>query len=127
LLDRHGRSYCEELGIRLETNTPSALFRWLCAALLFSARISAGLAHRAAKARTEQGWATPHKMAQTSWSKRSRMLNRARYARYNERTATTLGSTVEKRLRVPRLLAALTRTGLAKDYKAVLEKAASSG
>jgi hypothetical protein len=57
LLDRHGRGYCEELGIGLETNTPSGLFRWLCAALLFSARISAGLAHRAAKALTEQGWA----------------------------------------------------------------------
>ncbi|HYZ39018.1 MAG TPA: hypothetical protein VE687_00115 [Stellaceae bacterium] len=99
LLDRHGRSYCEELGIRLETNTPSALFRWLCAALLFSARISAGLAHRAAKALTEQGWTTPRKMVQASWSERAQVLNRAGYARYDERTATMLGSTAEMLLR----------------------------
>jgi hypothetical protein len=50
------------------------------------------------------------------------MLNRAGYARYDERTATTLRSTDEKLLRVPRLLAALTRTGLAKDYKAGTRK-----
>jgi hypothetical protein len=90
LLERHGRSYCEELGSRLETNTSSALFRWLCAA-----RISAGLAHRAAKALTEKGWTTPQKMAQTSWSERAQVLNRAGYARYDERTATMLGSTAE--------------------------------
>jgi hypothetical protein len=40
LLERHGRTYSEDLGIRLEANTPSALFCWLCAALLFSARIN---------------------------------------------------------------------------------------
>jgi hypothetical protein len=41
LLDSHGRTYCEELGIAIERNTPTALFCWLCASLLFSARISA--------------------------------------------------------------------------------------
>jgi hypothetical protein len=55
LLEQHGRTYSEELGIRLETNTPSALFCWLCAALLFSARISAGLGCRAAAALIRQG------------------------------------------------------------------------
>ena len=68
LLDRHGRTYCEELGIRIETNTPSALFCWLCAALLFSARISAELALRAAKALIEEGWTTPRRMAEASWN-----------------------------------------------------------
>jgi hypothetical protein len=92
LLEQHGRTYSEELGIRLGTNTPSSLFCWLCAALLFSARISAGLACRAAAAVIEQGWTTAQKMAQTSWSERARVLNHAGYARYDERTATMLGS-----------------------------------
>lgn len=99
LLERHGRTYSEELGIRLETNTPSPLFCWLCAALLFSARISAGLACRAAAALIEQGWTKPQKMAQTSWSERAQVLNHAGYARYDERTATMLGSTAEMLLR----------------------------
>jgi hypothetical protein len=99
LLEQHGRTYSEELGIRLGTNTPSSLFCWLCAALLFSARISAGLACRAAAAVIEQGWTTAQKMAQTSWSERARVLNHAGYARYDERTATMLGSTAELLLR----------------------------
>jgi hypothetical protein len=55
LLKRYGRSYCEELGIPIERNTPSLLFRWLCATVLFSIRISANLAVRGAKALTEHG------------------------------------------------------------------------
>ena len=39
LLKRYGRSYCDELGIHIERNTPSVLFRWLCATILFNANI----------------------------------------------------------------------------------------
>lgn len=99
LLDCHGRTYCEELRIGIEKNTPSALFCWLCAALLFSARISAELAHRAARALIEHGWTTPRRMAETSWADRATALNRAGYARYDERTSTMLGDTVELLLR----------------------------
>jgi hypothetical protein len=41
LLERHGRTYCDELEIPIEQGTPSPLFRWLVASILFSARISA--------------------------------------------------------------------------------------
>jgi hypothetical protein len=99
LLDRHGRTYCEELRIRIETNTPSALFCWLCVALLFSARISTELALRAARALIEEGWTTPRRMAEASWSDRAQSLNRAGYARYDERTSTMLGATVQFLLR----------------------------
>jgi hypothetical protein len=99
LLDRFGRTYCEELGIRIETNTPSALFCWLCAALLFSARISAELARRAARALIEEGWTTPQRMVEASWSDRALVLNRAGYARYDERTSTMLGETAQFLLR----------------------------
>jgi hypothetical protein len=99
LLDLHGRTYCEELGIRIDMNLPSGFFCWLCAALLFSARISAGLALRGMRALIDEGWTTPEQMAKASWSKRTSVLNRAGYARYDERTSTMLGETAQLLLR----------------------------
>jgi endonuclease III len=95
LLRRHGRTFADELGIPVEKNTPSPLFRLLCASLLFSARIGANIALRAARALTEQGWTTPEKMAASTWEERARTLNEAGYARYDERTSTMLGETAE--------------------------------
>ena len=85
LLDSHGSTYCAELGIRIESNTPSALFRWRCASIVFGARISAELALRAARALSDHGWTTPQKMAESSCAERTRVLNRGGYARYDER------------------------------------------
>ena len=48
LLERHGKTYAAELGIELGKGTPSVLFRWLCASILLSGRISAGHAMHAA-------------------------------------------------------------------------------
>ncbi len=95
LLKRHGRTFAEEIGIAVEKNTPSPLFRLLCASLLFSTRISAKIAVRAAKALSDQGWTTPQKMAGSTWEERARTLNEAGYARYDERTSTALGETAE--------------------------------
>ncbi|WP_419695662.1 hypothetical protein ACN2CC_03965 [Mesorhizobium muleiense] len=93
LLDRSGRTYCSELGIDIQKNTPSPLFRWLCASILFSARISANLALMAAKALSDQGWTTPRRMAEATWADRTRVLNHAGYARYDESTSRMLGDT----------------------------------
>lgn len=93
LLERHGRTFAQDLDIPIERNTPSPLFRLLCASLLFSARISATLAAQAARALTDRGWTTPQKMARTTWAQRTRVLNRAGYARYDERTARMLEDT----------------------------------
>jgi hypothetical protein len=95
LLDHHGRTYCDELGIAIERNTPSALYRWLSAAILFSARISAELARRAASALTEMGWTSPQRMLEAGWAERARVLNLAGYARYDESTSRMLGDTAE--------------------------------
>ena len=91
LLERHGQTYAEELGIDVAKGTPSPLFRLLIAAVLFSARIGAGQAVKAARALSEVGWTTAEKLAATSWRERVRMLNRHGYARYDERTASMLG------------------------------------
>jgi hypothetical protein len=95
LLRRHGRTYCDELGIDLAGNTPSALFRWVCATILFSTRISAGIALAAGRALAEEGWTTPQKIAAASWERRTGVLNHAGYARYDESTSTKLADAAE--------------------------------
>jgi endonuclease III len=93
LLARHGRTFSDELDIEIHANTPSALFRLLVAAMLFSSRINARLAMQAARALTDQGWVTPEKMVAASWEERTRTLNRSGYARYDERTSRMLEDT----------------------------------
>lgn len=93
LLDRHGRTYCDELGIDIEKNTPSPLFRWLVASLLFSARIGSGQAVKVARALSEAGWTTPEKMAGATWKQRVDVLNKHGYARYDESTSRMLEDT----------------------------------
>lgn len=95
LLEEHGQTYAEQLGIDLESGTPSPLFRWLCAALLMSARISAATAVDAARALADQGWTTAAKMADATWEQRTRTLNQAGYARYDESTSRMLGDTAQ--------------------------------
>ena len=95
LLERHGQTYAQELGIDVAKGTPSPLFRLLVASILFSARIGAGQAAKAARALTDEGWTTAEKLAATSWRERVRVLNRHGYARYDERTASMLGDACE--------------------------------
>lgn len=93
LLASHGRTFANELGIRLQSNTPSPLFRLLCFSLLSSARIGAGIALGAARALADAGWTTARKMHDSTWRQRTNVLNRSGYARYDERTSTMLGDT----------------------------------
>ena len=95
LLERHGQTYAAELGIDLERNTPSMLYRWLCTATLLSARIGADIAMHAARALADQGWTTAQKMADATWEQRTRTLNQAGYARYDESTSRMLGDTAD--------------------------------
>ncbi len=95
LLERHGRTFADELGIDVASGEPSPLFRLLCASLLMSARISAGIAVAAARALADAGWTTAEHMAASSWEDRARVLNEAGYARYDERTSAMLGETTE--------------------------------
>lgn len=91
LLEAHGRTFCRELGIRLERNTPSPLFRWLTACILYTAPIQHDLATRGARALAAAGYTTAKAMAAAPWEARTRVLNENGYARYDERTATILG------------------------------------
>ena len=91
LLDRHGQTYAEELGIKLDKASPSALFQLLCASVLFSARIDAGIATEAARNLKRRGWRTARSMAGSTWEERVEAFNAAGYTRYQERTATMFG------------------------------------
>ncbi len=91
LLDRHGRTYADELGIDLAKGTPSPLFRWLCASMLYSARISADIATAAARAMADAGWTTAEHLRDSTWGDRVRVIDRAGYARYDERTSRMFG------------------------------------
>jgi hypothetical protein len=90
LLDRYGRSYAEEAGIRL-ADKPSPLYELLVLVTLLSARISAGIAVAAARELFAAGYRTPQAMREASWQDRVDALGRGHYKRYDERTATMLG------------------------------------
>jgi hypothetical protein len=94
LMQRHGRTFCDELGIDIESGAPSPLFRWLVASILFSSRISADLAIEAARGLSDAGWRTPDKMKDTTWEERVKVLNSSGYARYDESTSRMLGDDV---------------------------------
>jgi endonuclease III len=91
LLERHGRTFADELDIALARDTPEALFCWLVTCILYSARIDARIATKAARAVDEAGWTTADALAASAVDDRIAVLDRAHYTRYDERTARRLG------------------------------------
>jgi endonuclease III len=98
LLERCGRTYAEQAGIRLR-DTPGPLYRTLVLAHLLSARIRADVAVSAARALFDAGLTDPRRMADASWQQRVDALGAGHYRRYDERTATQLGQEAELVLR----------------------------
>lgn len=96
LLERHGRTFAAEADIDLMASHPTALFRLLCLSLLISARIRASVAMTAARALFQAGWITPRRMSAATWEARTDVLNRAGYARYDERTSRYLAAAADQ-------------------------------
>ena len=94
LLSRHGRTYAQEVGIRL-ADKPAPLYQLLVLATLLSARISGDIAVSAARELFTAGYRTPRAMREASWQDRVDALGRGHYWRYDERTATMLGYAAE--------------------------------
>jgi len=88
------KTFTEEAGITLR-DKPAPLFRLLVLALLTSARIRSSVALAAARALFAEGWTTPAKLAGSTWERRTKVLNQAGYARYDESTARMLAATTE--------------------------------
>lgn len=89
LLDKAGRTYAEEAGIRL-ADKPAPLYQLLVLSTLLSTRIKADIAVSAAR-ELRTAWPTPRRMLDASWQDRVDALGRAHYVRYDESTATALG------------------------------------
>ncbi len=90
LVEKCGRTYAEEAGIRLK-DTPQPLYQLLVLSLLLSARIRASVAVAAARALFDHGMRTPRTMVDATWQQRVDALGEGHYRRYDERTATQLG------------------------------------
>lgn len=91
LLDRKGRTYAEEAGIRL-ADRPGPVYQLLLLATLLSTRIRASVAVSAARELFAAGCRTPQGTEALSWQERVDALGRGHYRRYDERTATMLGA-----------------------------------
>lgn len=94
LLERHGRTYAADAGIRLR-DTPQPLYQLLVLSCLLSARIRASVAVAAARALFDAGMRDPRKMADATWQQRVDALGVGGYRRYDERTSTLLGEGAE--------------------------------
>lgn len=112
LLDRHGRTYTSQAGIKL-ADRPAPLFQHLVLSLLLSARIKSDIAVAATRALLAAKLTTPAKMADATWEARTRLLNRSGYARYDERTSRMLGDTANR-----------IRTGYSGDLRKLRTEAA---
>jgi len=94
LLDRYGRLYAEDAGIRL-ADRPGPLYQLLVLATLLSAPIPADIGVAAARELFAAGYRNPKAMSQASWQDRVDALGRGHYRRYDERTATMLGDSAD--------------------------------
>nr|QLJ96298.1 hypothetical protein HZU44_14965 [Micromonospora carbonacea] len=91
LLERQGRTYAQDAGIRL-ADRPGPLYQLLVLATLLSTRIRASVAVAAAREMFAAGYRTPQAMEAAGWQARVDALGRGHYRRYDERTATMLGT-----------------------------------
>src|SRR2546429_8072677 len=94
LLERDGRVYVEDAGIKL-ADRPGPLSQLLVLATLLSAPIPAETAVAAARELFAVGYRSPKAMSEASWQDRVDALGRGHYQRYDERTATMLGDGAE--------------------------------
>jgi endonuclease III len=98
LLERYGRTYSEQAGIRL-ADKPAPLYQLHVLSTLLSARISADIAVAASRELFAAGYTTPAAMSEASWQDRVDALGRGHYRRYDERTATMLGDAAAQLIR----------------------------
>ncbi len=85
------RTYAEEAGISL-ADRPAPLYQLLVLVTLLSTRIRASVGMAAARELFAAGYRTPQAMEAASWQQRVDALGRGHYRRYDERTATMLGT-----------------------------------
>ncbi|MFP4044218.1 MAG: hypothetical protein ACLFTP_06570 [Rhodosalinus sp.] len=83
LIEDQGRLWSEEIGARIDLDTPEDWFHWLLGALLMSARIDATMAAKAAGALKLEEMSTVQGVLETERDQRIRVLNENCYARFD--------------------------------------------
>lgn len=81
-------SYCQELGLDLETS--EGRFKWFLASILFAKRISSEIAKRTYKQFEEEGIVIPERILEAGWEKLVEILDSGGYVRYDFSTASNL-------------------------------------
>lgn len=94
LHDALGGRFSTEMGIDLDGGDEQ-IERWLLAATLFGARISASTAVRTYRELARAGMTTPAEVRGRSWNELVEVLDRGGYARYDFQTATRLQKLAE--------------------------------
>lgn len=92
LLDRAGTTYAAEANIKLD-DKPAPLFQLLMLTELLSARIPADIAIAATAELVRSGYRSARQVAAADRRELLDALGRGHYRRYDERTASQLGST----------------------------------
>ena len=87
LIDAQGTLYSEEMGARIERDTPQELFHWLIGTIMLSARIGAAQAVQGASALRREGLHKIDAIRAVDRTRLVRVLNENGYARYDESTA----------------------------------------
>lgn len=90
LLERLGRLFSEELGIRLEGLDPDELFRWFIASLLFGARIRGSAAVRTYRELEKRHLLTPEALRDADFWEMIDVMAWGGYARYDGITTRKL-------------------------------------
>ncbi|KAL4420579.1 hypothetical protein ABPG75_010235 [Micractinium tetrahymenae] len=87
ILRRFPRSFAQELKIDMSMAQPEALFQWLCASILMSARIKSNAALGACRALAQAGLTSPTAVFQAGQERVKGVLAGAGYDRYDDKTA----------------------------------------
>ncbi|MDP2640966.1 MAG: DNA methylase [Candidatus Yanofskybacteria bacterium] len=82
--------YSKDLGIDLESRKEREAFKWLVACFLFGNPISQEIAAQAWGELEQEGLMSPDALLKAGWERIVRALDRGKYGRYDESTATRL-------------------------------------
>ncbi len=96
LLERHGRLFSEELGIRLEGLEPGELFKWFVASMLFGARIRESAAVRTYREMGKRNLLTPEAVRNADFWEMIDVMAWGSYARYDGITTRKLKGAAAK-------------------------------
>ena len=90
LVQKMRGAFSKELGIRLETEEHSEIFKWFVASILFGARIGERIAMNTYKEFERRGFDNPQIFIDTGWDGLVEILDTGGYVRYDFKTATKL-------------------------------------